>query len=202
MSLEGILEDIKTSGHVEVAQIEVEARDQIEQILAQARVEAEKLRQEACEAAILQAKHQGARLMLEARSLELKIIFEARQALIDEALESTRQKLVHLRKLSTYPAVLIHLTKQALEELYTCLESNEAACLHADSRDEEILKPFLNEHFPNLQVNYDLDCWGGVTAQCEDNLIAIMNTLEARFEKSKPHLHYYLVLWFEGDVNK
>jgi vacuolar-type H+-ATPase subunit E/Vma4 len=197
MSLNAILEAIRTSGQAEVAGIEAQAQVQAETIVAQARAEAERLQQEAWATGMSQAKREEARVLLEAHSQVLKIVGEARQALVEETLARTRQQLADLHATSTYPAVLRHLTVEALDELYPCLEGDERVCLRADQRDRELLEPFLKERFPNILVNYDLDCWGGIIAQSEDGRIVANNTLEARFERGRPYLQNHLAVLFE-----
>jgi len=197
MSLNAILEAIRASGQVEVAGIEAQAQTQAETIVAQARAEAERLQQGAWATGMSQAKREEARVLLEARSQVLKIVGEARQALVEETLARTRQQLADLRAASTYPAVLLHLTVETLDELYPCLEGGERVCLRADQRDQELLEPFLEERFPDMLVNYDMDCWGGIIAQSEDGRIVAINTLEARFERGRPHLQRHMSVLFE-----
>ena len=197
MSLNAILEAIRASGQAEVAGIEAQAQAQAETILAQAQAEAERLQQGARATGMSQAKREEDRVLLEVRSQVLKIVGEARQALVEQTLARTRQQLADLRATSTYPAVLRHLTVEALDELYPCLEGGERVCLRADQRDQELLGPFLAEHFPDMLVNYDLDCWGGIIAQSEDGRIVAINTLQARFERGRPHLQRHMAILFE-----
>jgi vacuolar-type H+-ATPase subunit E/Vma4 len=148
-----------------------------------------------------QAKREETRVMLEARSQVLKIVGEANQTLIEETLIRTREQLVNLRPASNYPSVLRHLTVEALDKLYPCLEDDERVCLRANNHDQELLEPFLGDRYPGMLVNYDLNCWGGIIAQSGDGCIVVINTLEERFERSKPHLQRHLAVWFEGDKN-
>jgi vacuolar-type H+-ATPase subunit E/Vma4 len=201
MSLNAILEAIQESGLTEVAQIEAQAQNHVETILAKARAEAERIQRDCWATRMTQAKREETRVMLEARSQVLKIVGEANQTLIEETLTRTREQLANLRPASNYPAVLRHLTVEALDKLYLCLEDDERVCLRANNHDQELLEPFLGDRYPGMLVNYDLNCWGGIIAQSGDGCIVVINTLEERFERSRPHLQRHLAVWFEGDKN-
>jgi vacuolar-type H+-ATPase subunit E/Vma4 len=202
MSLNAILEAIQESSLAEIATIEAQSRDQVEIILSNARAEAEKIQQESLAKKMSHAQREEARVMLEAHSKVLQIMSEANQALINEALNRTREQLANLRGSSTYPAILRQLTVEALDELYLCVEDEELVSLRAHHDDQELLGPFLGERFPNVCMNYDLYGWGGVITQNRDSSIVVINTLEERFERSKPHLLRHLAMLFEGNEHK
>lgn len=201
MSLDAILEAVHEFGRTEVAKIEAQAQDQVEFVIVEAQAEAHKIQKEAWATQMSQAKRNEDRIMLEANSQVLKIFGEASQGFIRETLNRTRERLKNLRSCASYAAVFHHLTTEALENLYLCLEDDGQVCLRASKLDQELLEPFLNIHFPEVIVNYDLNCWGGVIAQSSDNLIVITNTLDERFERSKPYLQHHLAVWFERYKN-
>lgn len=201
MSLDDILEAVQETGHTEIAKIEARTQEQVESIIAEAQAEAQKIQREAWATQMSQAKHEEDRIRLETNSQVLKIFGEANQGFIWETLSRTRERLANLRSSASYPAVFHHLTTEAMDKLYLCLENDGQVCLRASKLDQELLEPFLRIHYPDVKVNYDLNSWGGVIAQSSDNLIVITNTLDERFERSKPYLQHHLAVWFERYKN-
>ncbi len=201
MSLDKILEAIQLACQTEIAEIETRAQNQVDIILDNGQAEARRIQTERWNSAMDQAYQQETRILLEARSQVRKTLCEANQLVIGEILERSSEKLADLRVSPIYPAVLRHLLAEALDELYLCLEKGELVSLHADRRDQELIDPLLADEFPGVQLVYDLTCWGGVTAQSRDGCIVVINTLEERFERCKPHLQRHLTGWLESQRN-
>jgi V/A-type H+/Na+-transporting ATPase subunit E len=198
VSLEAILDAIRASGAVAVAEIQQQARDEAGTILAEARTEAEKVRRAACTRTALPAQRERARIIHRARLLHLRTVGDAREAAIDAALGQARRCLAAGRSDPRYPAVLRRLTEEALAELEGSLEDVARARLEADPRDEALLARLLGEQDLSVHVNYELDCWGGLIARSEDGRIVVINTLESRLERATPFLRRYLAALFAG----
>jgi vacuolar-type H+-ATPase subunit E/Vma4 len=202
MSLHAILEAIRDSGEARVREIEGRAYAQARQITANARLEAESVREQACADTMEPGIRERARHIQRARLEALQIAGEAREALVDAALEQCRGRLAGIRADPAYPEVLRQLIQETLAELERSqIESSSGgrACLEADRRDRALLGRLLDEMGLQLPVSYELECWGGLIAKSEDNRIAVINTMEARLERATPYLRRYLAALFEDE---
>ncbi|MCJ7623387.1 MAG: V-type ATP synthase subunit E family protein, partial [Anaerolineaceae bacterium] len=103
---------------------------------------------------------------------------------------------------TAYPTILRRLTKQALIELAGSLEQIGRAKLEADERDKSLLEEILQDLDLEIAVSYDLHCMGGVIAKSEDGRLVVINTMEARLERSIPFLRRYLAESFEGELDE
>jgi vacuolar-type H+-ATPase subunit E/Vma4 len=200
VSLHAILQTIRDSGEVKVREIEARAYAQAREITTNARMEAESIRERACAESVEPAIRERARLIQRARMEALQIVGEARETLVDAALEQCRGRLAGIRAESIYPQVFRRLIQETLTELERSqIERQPAktACLEADPRDQKVLERLLSEMDLHLATSYDLDYWGGLIAKSEDGRVAVINTLEARLERATPFLRRYLAALFE-----
>jgi len=202
MSLHAILEAILDSGAQQVAEIEAGAYKRAHEILASARMEASQIEQDACALARSPAFRERARILHRARMEALQIFGNAREALVDRALDQIRGRLAGMRTDRLYPAVLHFLTSEALAELESSEIETGMAVLEADRRDRLALESILREMGLKIPVNYTLTCWGGVTARSEDSRIVVINTLETRLERAAPYLRRYLAACFEDQLSE
>jgi len=199
MSLEAILDAIRDTGDAQVGEIEARTRTQVYEILANARVEAEDTEEEAYNTAFAPAAKERARIIHRARLESMRIVGEAREALIDMTLERTRGVLAGLRTDRLYPEVLCRLVEEALAELSSSLEHEAKIQLEADQRDRALLESLLRHLVVDLEVSYTKDCWGGLIARSEDGRVVVDNLLETRLERAIPFLRQYLAAWFEDE---
>lgn len=197
MSLQAILDAILAAGEAEVREIEARAREEIEEILAQAEAEVQRLRKEGHSATSARAAQERARIMYRAQLKTMQIVGDARQVLVDTALERTRDRLARIRTDPVYPAVLRCLTQEALVSLEGSLEAAGSASLEADPRDKALLESILLDLGVAIPTSYELDCWGGVMARSQDGRIVVVNTLEARLERATPYLRRMMDALFQ-----
>jgi vacuolar-type H+-ATPase subunit E/Vma4 len=197
MSLEVILEAIRLDGDAQVGDIERGAETQVNEILATARMEAEEIEESAWNDAASPAAKERARILHRARLEAMRIVGQAREGLVDVALEQTKATLAGLRGERIYPDVLCRLLEEALAELAATIGNTGRARLEADPRDRDLLERMLRHLVLDVTVNYTLDCWGGLNAQSEDGRIAVTNHLESRLERALSYLRRYLAAWFE-----
>jgi len=202
MSLVAILEAIRATGDAQITEVEQHAYAQTRQILAEAQTVSREQREETRAATLSPAYRERARILHRARLESLRIIGNARDALINAALGQTRGRLAGFRNNPAYPQVLEQLARQAVEELQACLELEEVVYLEADPRDQAILESVLSTFKAELQVDYTLECWGGVVARSQDRRITVINTLEARLERAIPYLRRCLSAEFERDAGE
>ena len=197
MSLEAILEAIHDAGDAQVGEIEARIRTQVYEILANARVEAEEIKEEAYNTAIAPAAKERSRIIHRARLEAIRVVGEAREALVDVTLERARGALAGLRTDRQYPEVLCRLLEEALAELKSSLEHEAKIHLEADRRDRALLEGLLKHLDVDLEVSYNQECWGGLVARSEDGRVVVDNLLETRLERAIPFLRQYLAAWFE-----
>jgi V/A-type H+-transporting ATPase subunit E len=198
VSLQAILLSIHAAGEAEVREIETRAQDQVRGIMAQAETEAQQLREEGLSIYVIRAARERARLIYQARLEAIKIVGEAREGLVNAALERTRDQLAVIHADPIYPAVLRLLIEEALGEFKESVEAVKNVELEANPRDKSLLESILLEMKLDLPVAYKLDCWGGVIAKSEDGRVIAINTLEARLERATPYLSRSMDALFQG----
>jgi vacuolar-type H+-ATPase subunit E/Vma4 len=211
VSLHAILEVIRSSGQVEIGEIETRAFAQAREILVNARLEAETIKEQACATAQEPGFRERTRILHRARLEALQIVGNAREELVDSAIKQTRGRLEGLRMHSIYPRVLRDLLSEALDELQRAQVEDEcpsgsstaagsptaAGCLEVDRRDRPLLERMLNEMDLEYPVRYNLQCWGGLVVKSSDGRISVINTLEARLERATSYLRRSLAALFE-----
>lgn len=198
MSLQAILERIRAAGESQVQEIERETQARVGEILAHARMEADQIEEDAHTAATAPAARERARIIHRARLEALRLVGNVREELVDTALTQARERLAVIRANPSHVDVLRQLTREALTEL-TAPGREEKALLVADPRDKTILEGILTEMGLNLQVSYELKCWGGLIAKSEDSQVVAINTLETRLERAAAFLRGHLAALFEEE---
>jgi vacuolar-type H+-ATPase subunit E/Vma4 len=129
----------------------------------------------------------------------MHIVGQARDGLVDNTLERTRSILAGLRGDRSYPDILCRLTEEALRELISSLGEEEKIQLALDERDQALIESLLRHLVLDLDVSYDLHCWGGLVARSVDGQITVNNTLNTRLERALPYLRRFLGAWFEDE---
>lgn len=198
MSLSAIIEAIHSAGETQVSEIEREAYTRARLILAEAREKARDLQEQTCTSILIPAYHDRARIIQSGRMEALRITGEAREELIDTTLSQARGRLATFRYNRAYAQVLKTLVHQALEELQASLGQTAKFEVQADMRDKDFLEEILSGTGLNLDVRYDLTCWGGVILKSVDDSVVVINTLEARFERAIPYLRRCLAVQYES----
>jgi vacuolar-type H+-ATPase subunit E/Vma4 len=197
MSLQPILEKIRATGESQIQEIEKDAQAKSNEILARARMEAEQVEEDACADTSSPAVAERARIIHRARLESLHIVGTVRENLVDTAISRMREQLATSRSDSAYPTVLRALVEESLTQL-NASEGKGNFQLLADPRDKKLLDKILKDLKLNTLVRYELNCWGGVTAQSEDGRVVVINTLEARLNQATPFLRQHLASTFEA----
>lgn len=198
MSLQAILAAIRASGETQIKEIEAAAQEE----LAQHRAEVQRLRQESNKAASAPGAAERARILIRARLKAQRILSEAREDLIDDAIDQARKRLASIRNDPVYPDILRQLTKEALANLEGSLGEAEKPQLEADPRDHKLLESILSNLGLDLPVIGELDCWGGIIAKSDDSHVIVVNTLEGRLTRAMPYLRRCLGALIEEDQPK
>lgn len=190
MALADILRAMEQEVEEQIARLQEQAAAAAAQIRAQAESEAEVIRERHRREMLLPLQHERARRLNRARLEALRTISRARETLFAEALACARERLAQLRADPAYAKILRALTQEALAQL------DDAVILRADPRDEKILREFL----PQVEIEADLQTWGGVEARTGDGRIRVVNTLEARLEQARETLRQEVMPMFSEDV--
>ncbi len=199
MSLEAILEAISQVGQSEVRAIEDRAQEAIARIMAEAEREAVSIQQAAREAASSAMAADRARIIHQAQLEAMRIVGEAEQEIVEQALGRVRQRLATLRTAADYRELLQHLVHEALAALQGSLREDEHAHLHADPRDRALLDDILDGIPLQVTESYELQSWGGVRATSADQRVVVDNTLEARLNYVTPYLQRNLPALLKRD---
>lgn len=201
MSLQPILEKIRAIGESQIQEIEKDAQFRSNEILSRAHLEAEQIQEEASANTSASAVAERARIIHRARMEALHAVGSVRENLVDTAIGRVREHLASFRSDSAYRGVLRVLTEEALQQLATS-EKGRKSRLLADPRDKHLLETILGELELDVPVSYELNCWGGVTAQSEDGRVVVINTLEARLNQATPFLRQHLAATFENSSHQ
>lgn len=188
MSLDAILGAIAEAGRARVRAVEQRAQAEAEQLLAAAYEEATHLFEEARRSAAEAATGEQARLLHRARLEASRIIGEAEQAIVAQALEEARSRLAQAREEPDYPDLLRVLVDEALAALHGSLLPGEQATLQADPRDRNLLQQIIREGGYDVALAWVLKGWGGVRAVSPEERVVVDNTLEARLIRATPWL--------------
>lgn len=191
MSLQAILAAIRASGDAQVKKIEAAAQEE----LAQHRADIQRLRQESSKATSAPGAAERARILSQARLKAQLILNNAREDLIDDAIDQARHRLASIRNDPIYSVILRQLTEEALADLKGSLQEAEKPKLEADPRDQDVLESILSDMDLDLHVSYELDGWGGIIAKSDDSQVVVINTLEGRLTRAMPYLRQCL-----GDI--
>ena len=192
MSLEAILEAIYAAGDKEVREIEKEAYIEAQKLGSEAKIEGQRLQRETRDNVILPAYRERAKKIQQARLSALQAVGQARESLVDEALTLLRGRLSNIRNEYQYPTILKNLIVESLEELASSLDENRKIYLQADERDRERIESLNSSLAQEIEIDYTINTWGGVIALDAGCAVTVINTLEARLERSTPYLRRFL----------
>lgn len=201
MSLEAILEAIYAAGDSRVREIEKEAYVEAQRLISEAKIEGQRLQRAAKAKAISPAYRERAKKIQQARLKALQVVGQARESLVDEALILLRGRLSNIRNEYQYPTILYGLVIESLTELSGSLGKDGIIYLQADERDRTRLETIITNLEHEIEITYNLNSWGGVIAHDADCAVTVINTLEARLERSTPYLRRYLgAIFMEQEV--
>jgi vacuolar-type H+-ATPase subunit E/Vma4 len=208
MSLKAILEAIEASGQAEQEQIRAETASRLAAIEARVQREAESRREAIRRLAFGPAGAERSRRLHRARLEALRLRGQARDQLIEQALQGARLRLAALRHEARYPEVLQRLALEALRALDAQPASGaprsadqpgaeDRPTLEVDRRDLDLIRRILGDLDLSPRLEPALETWGGVVARSADGRIVATNTLETRLERALPYLRRELARQIE-----
>lgn len=193
MTLQAILDAIHADGEAQASRIEDEARQEAEAILAQARAAAATEYEHILTRYRIQAGRERAVTLQQARQEALSYIGAAHEEFIRMVLADLDGALKDIRESSSYSTVLRRLVDEALQALIPSLHPTEQPLLRANPCDRVLLESIA----PTVQVEFVLDCQGGVIALSVDESILVDNTLETRARKALRFIRRDIVRFLE-----
>ena len=197
MDLDAILDGIQKAGHQQIAQIEQDAERQTSQILAKTQKDADFQKNRILADGRARLNREQAMIDQQAVIQALQIHSDARQGLIESVLEKTKDHFSRLREDKDYENILADLVEETMQSILPSLLKNQKVILHFDPRDKKIATRVLKKYEQPLSVQYDIECFGGCSAETEDEMVFALNTIEARFEHAAPYIKQDLSIFFE-----
>ena len=201
MDLEKILAQIKAETDRDVENILADGQKQVDDLLQKAKDEVEGSRQRILQDAKYRQQRESALITRQGIMQTLRLQAEARQKLIDAAIQEASEKLDKLYAREDYPGILNRFAREALADLKPSLLPGQKVMLRFDPKDKRvpIQKFALDGHA--CELIYDLKTKGGCIAQSEDGKVIVYNTIEARIKNGLNLLRQQMWQMFERKLN-
>lgn len=202
MNLDQILKQIKTDTKREVKEVLADGQNQVDALLQKAKDEVEGSRQRILQDGKYRQQREKAIILRQGIMETLRLQAEARNKLIDAALQDASKKLENLYSLEDYPRILNRFAQEALSDLAPSLLPGQKVILRFDPKDKDVpLQKFeLTDH--ECECIYDLKTKGGCIAQSEDGKVIVYNTIEERMKNGLPKLRQQIWQLFEEQLNE
>ena len=197
MSAQALLENLRAAAREQVRQIEENARQRAEKIVSDARAEAEAQKKRILSDGRAKLNRTQALIEQQAIIRVLQIHADARQSLIDQALQTARESFDALRARQDYSTIFKILVREALDALRPSLLPGQRAILRVDPRDLDLCRTVAGNLAEAPEVRADLQCYGGCEAETEDGLVMVKNTINARYERAQTAARQELGVFFE-----
>lgn len=176
MSLERVVEDIKSEAVEQAEQIREEAEDEAERIVEDAEAKADRIREE--------AEREVARQIDREREQRLSSAnLEAKQG----RLEARRDALAEVRKrvedaIADLPAEeREELTRALLADAAAEFEGADSVAVYARPSDTDLVEDILEE-YDGFSLDGEYDCLGGVVVESEAGRLRVNNTFDSVLE--------------------
>ncbi len=202
MEIDAILDGIRSITENQIAEIKQQTDQKVQEILSQAKKETDAIRKNLEKEGHVRLNREVAIIQQQAEMQYLQNVSDGRQKLIQESLEQVESVLKTIRIQKNYGDLLIHLAKEAIEDLLPSLGTAQEIVLYADPRDRELLQGLKVDGQTKLRIEYDLDCWGGCNVSSLDGKVVVYNTLNDRFQKATPILQQWLSLYFSEKTTR
>lgn len=200
MSLEAILDQIRADGHAQIQQILQQAECEAQAILEQARQEAGGIYQAAYQTALQPSAGECARVLNQARFEARCLLGEVREDYITTVMKRLYQRLEQARASTDYVEAMRCYLVEVLPRGNGQVPLSERVLLQADPRDKNLFEGLLREDSQGIDIDYVLQCWGGLIAVSNDGTTRMINTLETRLESAAPFLRKELANRFERQI--
>jgi vacuolar-type H+-ATPase subunit E/Vma4 len=201
VSLEAILAQIRKEGQAQVDQLIDLAECDSKSIIQQARQESAAVYDTAYQEAFKRSTGESARLLNQARFEAKCLLGRAREDFIAAVLEEVHQRLEQARNTEEYAQAMRRYLLEIISNSNGRYPMVERLRLQADPRDRLLLNSLLKDEGLVIEVDYVLECWGGMSAVTNDRKLRLVNTLEARLESAVSVLSNGLAKQFEEQTS-
>jgi vacuolar-type H+-ATPase subunit E/Vma4 len=198
VDLQAILDGIESAGRQRIKAIETDAKFQVSQINLKARQEAGEQENRILSDGRARLNREQALIEQQAVVRSLQIRADARQVLIGEVLKKVKLNLGKVRERKDYPQILGQLVDETLKALQPSLLEGQRIIIHFDQLDKAAATELKKKANLPMELLFDIQCSGGCTAETDDELVSVKNTIESRFERASAALQQKLSIYFEG----
>lgn len=202
MDLEKILAQIKAETEREVESILADGQKQVDDLLQKAKDEVEGSRQRILQDAKYRQQRESALIMRQGIMQTLRMQAEARQKLIDAAMQTASEKLDKLYAREDYPSILNRFAREAVADLEQSLLPEQKVILRFDPKDQRVSIPKFKLEGHECELVYDLKTKGGCIAESEDRKVIVYNTIETRIKHGLTLLRQQMWQMFERKLTK
>ena len=182
MALEDILRAMEQQAQAEIARLKGGAEAEAGSIVAMAEEDAKRIKARHLANIMPRVQHERARMLSDARLAVLREVMAAREALLEEAFAAAKTELGRLREKSEYSRYLAWLTHEVVDEL------GHELCIVVDACDESLMRRIAADLGVRARIEHGLHTAGGLEASTADGCIRVVNTIEARLQRSQHFL--------------
>jgi vacuolar-type H+-ATPase subunit E/Vma4 len=201
MDFTAILDGIEAEGQLQVQKIEKDAAKALNEINHAAENMAGERRDRILFDGRARLNRERALIEQQASVQTLKVHADARQKLIESALEKAQRSFDSIRRRKDYKQFLSNTVDEVIASLTPSLLENQGIVIHFDTRDKETAEKILAKTKSVVEIRFDITTSGGCTGESEDGQVITLNTIESRFNHASQMIHQELSVYFEEKIS-
>jgi V/A-type H+-transporting ATPase subunit E len=182
MAVEDILLALDEQCREECQAIINTAKEEAEQILEKARQEADEIREARLQRAKSEAESATISVLYSARLKARNAVIQAKEEMVEEALQESEKRLRELRSKQDYAGVMEGWLKEGLSRL------SGKVIIHTDPLDGDLAESLLDNLGVQYEIVPDLNIPGGVVLSDTEGKVKIINTVEERLNRAREKL--------------
>jgi len=196
-ALEAIIDGIKKEEQHQIQRIEADAEKSVSLINEKARSEVDIQKRRILSDGKMRLNRDKALIEQQVQMRILQVHADARQYLINSALEKVWERFDGIRGMEIYRQVLKRLIEESITAIQPSLIDHQKTLLRLDERDKILAEQILESLRDHIVVQYDIKSYGGCIAETEDCLITVKNTIDSRFQHAASYIQQDLSIFFE-----
>lgn len=201
MDFMAILDGIKAEGQLQIQKIEKEAARSLREINQAAETLAGERRDRILFDGRARLNRERTLIEQQASVQALKVHADARQKLIEGALEKVQGSFESIRSRKDYEEFLAATVNEVISSLTPSLLADQMIILHFDPRDMDAVEK-ISANIPQpVKIQYDISTSGGCTGESDDGQVVTLNTLESRFNHASQAIQQELSVFFEEKIS-
>lgn len=182
MSIEDILQALDEECRAECQEIFKRAEQEAKRILDKAQEEADSIRQARLAKIRAEAESEATSIIYSARLRAKNSIIQAKERMVEKALQEAVQGMEGLRSRSDYPDILAGLIEEGLSRL------SGKVVVHVDPADEKSAEEILRRRGLEFEIRPDIKTRGGAIIADAGERVRIINTVEERLNRAREKL--------------